>query len=348
MAGKIRVLVVDDSFLMRKILSDIINSDPDLEVIEKAKDGKEALEKMLSLQPDVTTLDVNLPVMDGLSVLEEAMKKQFVRVIMLSAYTRSGASATIRALELGAIDCIAKPSGEISLDLKKLKEEIVSKIKIAAKAEINKYIYPVPQSAGERALEHLYKVVVIAASTGGPKVVLDIMQSIPGDVGAALLIIQHMPEGFTMSFAERICWQSQLKTKEAEDGDMLVPGKAFVAPAGLHLVLEKTGDGVRIRLNQEPRVNFVRPSADVTMFSAADIFGKDTIGVILTGMGRDGADGAKRIKEKGGKVIIQNMETSVVWGMPKAVYDAGLADKILPVEEVPAAILEFVGNTAGS
>jgi two-component system chemotaxis response regulator CheB len=347
-AGKIRVLIVDDSFLMRKILSDIVNSDPELEVIEKAKDGKEALEKIFALQPDVTTLDVNLPVMDGLTVLEEAMKKQFVRVIMLSAYTRSGASATIRALELGAIDCIAKPSGEISLDLKKLKEEIISKIKIAAKVESNKYIYAAAQPAVERAPGHAYKVVIIAASTGGPKVVLDLMQSIPGDVGAAFLIIQHMPEGFTMSFAERICWQSQLKTKEAEDGDELAPGKAYVAPAGSHLVLEKNGDKVRIRLNQEPRINFVRPAADVTMMSAADIFGRDTLGVVLTGMGRDGADGAKRIKEKGGNVIIQNMETSVVWGMPKAVFDAGLADKVLPVEEVPAAIIEYVGNASGN
>ncbi|MDD2703132.1 MAG: response regulator, partial [Candidatus Omnitrophica bacterium] len=191
MAGKIRVLIVDDSFLMRKILSDIINSDPELEVIEKAKDGKEALEKMLALQPDVTTLDVNLSGMDGLSVLEEAMKKQFVRVIMLSAYTRSGTSATIKALELGAMDCIAKPSGEISLDLKKLREEILSKIKIAAKAGVNKYIYPVSRPAEERPPEHAYKVVIIAASTGGPRVVLDVMQGIPGNVGAVILVIQH-------------------------------------------------------------------------------------------------------------------------------------------------------------
>jgi two-component system chemotaxis response regulator CheB len=342
-AGKIRVLIVDDSFLMRKILSDIVNSDPELEVIEKAKDGKEALEKMLALQPDVTTLDVNLPVMDGLTVLEEVMKKQFLRVIMLSAYTRSGASATIKALELGAIDCIAKPSGEISLDLKKLREEIISKIKIAAKVEFNRYMSSPTQPAPGRVREHGYKVVVIAASTGGPKVVLDVMQNMPGDMGAAILIIQHMPEGFTMSFAERISWQSQVKTKEAEDGDELAPGKAFVAPAGFHMGLEKNGGKVVIRLNQEPLVNFVRPAADVTMVSAANIFGKDTIGVVLTGMGRDGADGAKRIKEKGGIVIIQNMETSVVWGMPKAVYDAGLADKVLPVEEVPAAILDYVG-----
>lgn len=348
MAGKIRVLIVDDSFLMRKILSDIVNSDPELEVIEKAKDGKEALEKMLALQPDVTTLDVNLPVMDGLCVLEEAMKKQFVRVIMLSAYTRGGASATIKALELGAIDCIAKPSGEISLDLKRLKEEILSKIKIAAKVEGNKYTYSVPQSSGQRAREHAFKVIVIAASTGGPKAVLDVMQHMPGDLGAAILIIQHMPEGFTMSFAERISWQSLVKTKEAEDGDELAPGKAFVAPAGSHMVLEKNAGKVLIRLNQEPRVNFVRPSADVTMVSAADIFGQDTMGVVLSGMGRDGADGAGRIKEKGGSVIIQNMETSVVWGMPKAVYDAGLADKVLPVEEVSAAIVKYAGSVAGN
>lgn len=348
--GKVRVLVVDDSFLMRKMISDIVNSDPGLEVIDKADNGKEALNKILSLSPDVVTLDVNLPLMDGISVLEQIMSKKPTRIIMISAHTKRGAESTIRALELGAVDFISKPSGEISLDLPELKEEIISKIKLASGVKIDKFVSVsvapsltlTPQVKVKR-LAVLKKLVVIAASTGGPKAILEIMQNIPYDVPAAFLIVQHMPKGFTSSFAERISWQSELKAKEATEGDIILPGRVFVAPAGYHLILGRQNEQfLTVKLNQDILVNFVRPSADITMISAAEAFGNDVIAVILTGMGKDGLQGARQIKGKGGVIIVQDEATSVIWGMPKVIYEAGLADKVLPLSEIPAAITEEI------
>lgn len=349
MKTKIRVLVVDDSLLMRKIISDMINSDDDLEVIDKAKDGKEALEKIFQLKPDVVTLDVNLPLLNGIEVLKEIMKRHPTRVIMLSAYTQPGAGATIKALELGAVDFVAKPSGEVSLDLHRLKEEIIHKVKIAAQIDLNKYLFtlkrqPIILERTEK-LPTIRKVVVIGASTGGPKAVLEIMQNIPAGISAAFIIIQHMPEGFTLSFAERISWQSNIKTKEAEDGDLIFANKAYVAPAGYHLRLIKEANQIKAKLTQEDPVNFVRPSVDVTLSSVAEIVGKDTVAVILSGMGKDGLEGVRKVKEKGGFVIVQDELTSVIWGMPKSVAEAGLADVILPVFEIPQAIVEVVEKT---
>ncbi|MBU1998177.1 MAG: chemotaxis response regulator protein-glutamate methylesterase [Candidatus Omnitrophota bacterium] len=342
MDERIHVLVVDDSFLMRKVISDIINSDPALEVIGKAKDGKDAIEKTFSLKPDVVTLDVNLPLLDGLSVLEQIMKKQPTPVVMLSAYTRSGTSATIKALELGAVDFIAKPSGEISLDLGKLKEEIINKVKMAAKIASDKFTITAKPFVKDDAITDLKKVVVIGASTGGPKAVLDIIQCIPANIQAAFIIVQHMPKGFTLTFAERISWQSGIKAKEAEEGDVIISSKVYVAPAGYHMVLEKEHGLVRVRLTDDPLVNFVRPSIDVTMQSVVDIFGKDTLGVVLTGMGKDGLEGARSIKDKGGLIIVQDESTSVIWGMPKVIVDARLADKVLKLSEIPKAIIEHI------
>lgn len=346
-SSKIRVLVVDDSLLMRNIISDSIASDTGLEVIGKAKNGPEALEKIYTLKPDVVTLDINLPGIDGISILEEVMKKQPTRIVMLSAYTREGTTATMKALELGAIDFIAKPSGEISLDIYKLKDEIVSKVKLAAKVDLDKFLSSASGAKFERPKKKpvtITKLVIIGASTGGPKAVLDVMQEIKGGFPAAFLIVQHMPKGFTLSFAERISWQSGVKTKEAEDGDIVLADKAFVAPAGYHLGLEEENGCLKIRLNQEALVNFVRPSIDVTMSSAVDIFGKDIIGVILTGMGKDGLEGCRKIKEHGGTVIIQNEETSVVWGMPRAVSEAHLADKVLPISKIAEEIIKQINK----
>jgi two-component system, chemotaxis family, protein-glutamate methylesterase/glutaminase len=349
MDKKIKVLVVDDSFLMRKIISDIINSDPDLEVIGKAKDGQEALEKIAGLSPDVVTLDINLPVVDGIDVLEKVMKTHPTRIIMFSAYSRSGANATIRALELGAVDFIAKPAGEISLGLDKLRDEILTKIKTAAGINLDKYLIAASGGAAAPARPAkavIKKLVVIGASTGGPKAILDIMQGMGDNLSACFIIVQHMPKGFTLSFAERISWQSGMRAKEAEEGDELGAGKVFVAPAGYHMTIDRDHDSVRVRLNQDPMVNFVRPSIDVTMFSAAEVFGKDCIAVILTGMGKDGAEGSKKIKEAGGTVIIQDEKSSVVWGMPRSVFKEGIVDEVLPVSDIPQAISRHVGTAS--
>ncbi len=343
MENKTTVLVVDDSFLMRKIISDIINSDPNLEVIGKAKDGQEALDKIAALKPDVVTLDINLPIVDGIDVLAQIMKTRPTRVIMFSAYSRTGASATIKALELGAVDFIAKPAGEISLGLDKLKDEIITKIRLAALVNLEGYLPKEPAEISRRvARSDIKNLVVVGASTGGPKAILELVQGLDEHLPVCYLIVQHMPKGFTMSFAERISWQSGLRAKEAEDGDELMVGKIFVAPAGYHMILEKDGNSVRLRLNQDPLVNFVRPSIDVTMLSAARIFGRDVIGVVLTGMGKDGAEGSRAIKEAGGKVIIQDEKTSVVWGMPRSVFKEGVADDVLPVHDIPKAIIKYM------
>lgn len=347
MEKKIRVLVVDDSLLMRRVISDTINNDPALEVIDKAKNGQEALEKIFNLKPDVVTLDVNLPVIDGITVLEKIMQKQPTRVIMISAYTREGTTATMKALELGAVDFVAKPSGEVSLDIYKLKDEIISKIKLAAKIDLDRFLSTITSSEAYqlpriKLFPAIKKLVVIGASTGGPKAVLDVMQALPAGLPAAFLIVQHMPKGFTLSFAERISWQSKIKTKEAEDGDIVLADKAYVAPAGYHMLLEKQEDRLKVRLNQDALVNYVRPSVDVTLNSAVKLFGKNVISVILSGMGKDGLEGCRKIKEKGGVVIAQDEETSVVWGMPKAVSDAGLADIVLPVAEIAGQIVNEI------
>ncbi|MFA6384275.1 MAG: chemotaxis response regulator protein-glutamate methylesterase [Candidatus Omnitrophota bacterium] len=345
MDRKISVLVVDDSFLMRKIISDIIDSDPDLEVVGKAKDGQDALNKIGSLKPDVVTLDINLPVVDGIDVLGKVMKTCPTRIIMFSAYSRSGASATMRALELGAVDFIAKPSGEISLGLDKLRDEILTKIKLAAGVNLDEYSASASGAGMAEVLPSkvaISNLVVIGASTGGPKAIMEIMQGLNENLDACFLIVQHMPKGFTMSFAERISWQSGMRAKEAEEGDELTGGKIYVAPAGYHLTLNRGSDGVRIHLNQDPLVNFVRPSIDVTMCSAAEVFGRDCMGIILTGMGKDGADGARKIKEAGGKIIIQDEKSSVVWGMPRAVFKEGVVDEVLPISDISQAIMRHI------
>jgi two-component system chemotaxis response regulator CheB len=272
---------------------------------------------------------------------------------MLSAYTQQGAAATITALELGAVDFIAKPSGEISLDLHRLKDEILSKVKLAAEIDWEDFLATlklpiVPKPRIELKPFEIKKLVVIGASTGGPRAILQIMQAIPQDIPASFLIVQHMPEGFTLSFAERISWESRIKAKEAEDGDFVLRGKAYVAPAGFHMELKKfwdeEGSKLQIGLNQNPLVNFVRPSVNVTMNSASEVFGSNVIGVVLTGMGKDGLEGARKIKESGGFLITQDKSTSVVWGMPKVVIDEGLADCILPLSDIPAAIIKNIGR----
>jgi two-component system, chemotaxis family, protein-glutamate methylesterase/glutaminase len=346
MMDKVKVLVVDDSFLMRRIISDIVNSDPHLEVVGRAKDGREALEKVAALNPDVVTLDINLPEKNGIDVLKEIMKTRPTRVIMLSAYTRAGASATIRALELGAVDFIAKPSGEISLGLEKLRSEIIEKIKLAANFDLDKYLSVFTadgiRPAVEEKIAGVKRLVIIGASTGGPKAILTIMKSIPVDIKAAFLIVQHMPKGFTLSFAERIAWETGIRAKEAEEGDAVESGRVFVAPAGSHLIFVRENGQVKVKLTQDPLVNFVRPSIDVSMISAVSIFGRDILGVILTGMGKDGLEGSRKIKEAGGKVYIQDEESSVVWGMPGSVSKAGLTDGIVPLSQIAEVIVKNI------
>jgi two-component system chemotaxis response regulator CheB len=341
---KIRVFIVEDSVLMQKVLKDILSSSSDIEVVGSARLGKEALELIPQLNPDVITLDVNLPDISGLTVLNELMQKHPVKVVMLSAYTQKGADFTFKALEAGALDFIPKPSGEISLDLYNFKEEIISKIKLVGEIELEKALSVIKKKVSLKETLTIDKIVVIGASTGGPKAILEIMSNLPQGIEASFLIVQHMPYGFTKSFAERLSWYSPIKIKEAEDGEVIVKGAGYVAPSGFHMIIEKDEqEGVyRVRLDETPLVNYVRPAVDITMQSVAEIFDGKIIGVILTGMGKDGLEGAKAIKIKGGKIIAQDESSCVVYGMSKAVVEAKLADSVVPLSLISKVIVDYL------
>ena len=342
---------------MQKMIEEIVSSDPGLEVIDKAKNGEEAIEKISRLRPDVVTLDINIPHPDGFSVLKEVMKRNPTRIVVLSGHTPQVGPDMMQALALGAIDFIPKPSGEISLDIDKLKEQIISKIKIAAEVDLKKFLLNLrlsrfdtvkPQTEIAASVE-LKKLVIIGASTGGPNAILQIMRNIPPTLPAAFLIVQHMPEGFVLSFAERISLESKIKAKEAQQGDIVLAGKAYVAAAGYHMAVERTAhninNGLRIKLTQGPPVNFVRPSVTVTLESAALAFCPNVIGVILTGIGKDGLDGAREVKKRGGVMIAQDQATSIIFGMPKVVIDEGLADDVVPIDKIARKIIQNVNGS---
>jgi two-component system chemotaxis response regulator CheB len=342
--NKINVFIVEDSLLMQKVIEDTLQSDSQIVVVGKAKTGKEALENIPRLRPDVVTMDVNLPDMSGLVVLKELMAVSPVRVVMLSAYTSKGAQTTVQALELGAVDFIPKPSGEESSDLLAYKDKITAKIKMVAEIDLKKTVLD-GQGKEENKELAIKNLVVIGASTGGPKVILDVMSRMPFGLDTAFLIIQHMPKGFTKSFAERISWRTHVKTKEAEDGDLMMNGAAFVAPSGYHMIIEKIAQSRNrycLRLDETPLVNYVRPAVDVTMRSAAEVFSGKIIGVVLTGMGKDGMEGARAIKKAGGKIIAQSEPSCVIYGMPKAVVEGGFSDEVLPFEKIPGKIIEYL------
>jgi len=329
---RIKVFVVEDSIFMRNVISDIINSDPQLQVIDTARDGEEALSKLDYLEPDVITLDIEMPRMDGLSVLKQIMKRKPKPVIMLSALTKEGAIYTLKALEYGAVDYISKPSGNISLDLHTIKDEIISKIKMAASANLSKLKI---KSINIEPCELADNVVAMGASTGGPQALTYILASLPQSI-PPILIVQHMPEGFTRLFAERLDRLCKFRVKEAEEGDYISKELALIAPGGFHMTVSKTG---RIILDRTPPIHGVRPAVDPTMTSVARSYRSRAIGVLLTGMGRDGAYGMRKIKEHGGVTIAQDEKTSVVFGMPKAAIDEGCVDVVLPLHKIPIEIM---------
>lgn len=332
----IRVLVVDDSALMRKMIKNFIDSDPELTVVGTAFDGVDALEKIRTLSPQVVTLDVNMPRMDGLETLKIIMERHPIPVIMLSSITQEGADTTFKALEYGAVDYVTKPSGEISLDIEKVKEELLTKIKTAAKAKIVKHerIQPMMPLLQRRLKE---KVVLIGASTGGPPAIEKILSSLPENV-PPILIVQHMPPGFTKSFAKRLNGLCSLAVKEAEEGDDLRLGQALLAPGGYHMIV---GKDKKVHLDESPPVHGVRPAVDPMMKTAAEVFRSETIGVLLTGMGRDGALGMKEIKKYGGRTIVQDEASCTVFGMPKAAIEEGCVDEILPLSTIPKEIIRL-------
>lgn len=355
---KIRVLVADDSAFMRKVLTDIVNSDEGLEVVATARNGQDALQKALCMEPDVITLDVEMPLMDGIRTLEKIMEVKPVPVIMLSALTQEGALSTLAALEKGAVDFIAKPGGSISLEIGKVKEEIIDKIKTSAnispariKNTLKKFQLPFYSPNYEILKEerkcsfsdHDYSMVAIGTSTGGPKALHQVMSGLERGLNAAFFIVQHMPPGFTKSLAQRLDSISPLIVKEAEDGELVEKGTAYVAPGDYHMEVIGQRKDLYIRLTQNPQVNGHRPAVDTMMYSLSKL-SLPKVGVIMTGMGSDGALGIKALKDVGAVTVGQNSETCVVYGMPKSAVQLGVVDFEVPLHHIAGYIMKALRN----
>lgn len=348
----IRIFIADDSAFMRKILSDLFMSQPDFNVLGTARNGKEAVEKIRILKPDLITMDVNMPVMDGISALEAIMKEMPTPVVMVSSLTKNGAEATVRALSLGAVDFIEKMSGPIP-KIELIKTVILDKCRAAVCANVQKKISPIvkkppvfqsvePKRIGSAGFGSVpEKIIAIGTSTGGPRALQHVITKLPRSLPCGVVIVQHMPPGFTRSLAERLNSLSEVAVKEAEDNDIVGPGKVFIAPGNYHITVQQQGDKRVIKLNQDPPLASHRPAVDV-LFDSVAKFGNKVVAAIFTGMGSDGAKGMKKIKENGGFSIAENESTAVVYGMPKAVVDLGLADQVLPIEKIADALVQAV------
>jgi two-component system, chemotaxis family, protein-glutamate methylesterase/glutaminase len=344
----IKVLVVDDSAFMRLSLSRRLATDSGLDVVGTAIDGYDALEKVAALRPDVVTMDVEMPGLDGLGALAQIMAEHPVPVIMVSSLTSEGTETTVRALTLGAVDFIAKPTRLSGNE--QLINDLAVKIRQAAGIRVRRQTGPgarraanVTEKAILRPMLASDTVLAIGSSTGGPGALRQLMTDLSGNLNAAILIVQHMPPGFTRSLADRLNDFSAWTVKEAAAGDRLMVGQALVAPGGLHMTVNARGE---IGLNSDPPVNNVRPAVDVMMKSVVEAFGRRVNGVILTGMGHDGTDGALLIKNAGGQVIVEAEATCAVYGMPRSVVEAGAADIIAPLPEIAGQILQAL--TKGS
>jgi len=350
MQKNIRVLVVDDSIFMRSIITDILNSDEEIEVVGTASNGYEAIEKVKQLNPDVITLDIEMPVMDGLSCLKELKGKKGCSVVMLSSLTLEGAKATIQALEYGAIDFITKPTNIFGISAEDKKREIIEKVKVAKHAKVKSSQaltdnIIIKNKTRIKKSKEIRKIIAIGTSTGGPRALQDVIPQIPGDIPAAVLIVQHMPPGFTKSLAARLDSISQITVKEAEDGDIVQAGYAYIAPGDYHMTFERLEqDNLKIILSKKPPVGGLRPSVDVMMNSLSETGLKNIIAVIMTGMGSDGSEGIKKIKaENNGYIIAQDKESCVVYGMPAAAYRTGVVDSVVPLKSIAKEIMKNVG-----
>jgi two-component system, chemotaxis family, protein-glutamate methylesterase/glutaminase len=342
----IKVLVVDDSAFMRYAISHHLEGHPQIQVVGAARNGIEALDLIQKLNPDVITMDIEMPQMDGITALREIMK-QFPRpVIMLSSETQEGSELTITSLTIGAVDFVAKPAQSVNIN--EVMDDVTEKIISAASIKIKPASGLVKEGISQvgkkpkslvRPLGHDDPIVLIGASTGGPKALNVVFSSIPSDFPAATVIVQHMPNGFTHSLAERLNSQSSLLVQEAREGDRLEIGKALLAPGGFHMVFNSRG---QVSLNQNPTVHGVRPAVDVTLTSLVQCFGKRVTVAILTGMGNDGINGATLLHGLGGTVIAEHESSCVVYGMPRSVVEAGLADTVVPIEDVARTIYRQV------
>jgi two-component system chemotaxis response regulator CheB len=361
---KTRVLVVDDSAFMRKVLSGIVASDPHMEVCGEARDGRDAVTQTEALKPDVVSMDINMPHMDGLEAIEIIMSSNPRPILIVSSESREGAEVTLRGLQLGAIDFVAKPmGGGVDLDLSSVREEICRKLKMASKVRVvrtatrskpaNEAASSVKTEAAASFAQDLqngkaasaavaaarssgkFPIVVMASSTGGPATLMKLAPYFPKDFPGAVILVQHMPGNFTEQFSKQLAEVSSIRIKEAESGEIIVPGQLYVCPGSHHLRVSPTG---RILLDDGPRIGGYRPCADVALESAADYAGPMTVGVILTGMGNDGAKGVQAVRAAGGHSIAQDESTAVIFGMPQEAISTGAIDLVLPMESIYRAI----------
>jgi two-component system, chemotaxis family, protein-glutamate methylesterase/glutaminase len=343
MSKKIRVLVTDDSLFMRAAIAKTLANYPQFEVVGQAKDGKDALDQIAKLKPDVVTMDFNMPGMNGAETVRAIMASHPTPVVMFSAHTKQGGKETFEALASGAIDFVTKPSGEVSIDLSKTADELVRKLTAAATAKPRvpmAFAHPPARPSGPIAMPKagpvslsgsLPRLGLIAVSTGGPAALSEVVPALPADLRLAIVIVQHMPAHFTEALAERLNAMSRVGVHEAREGDRPMPGTVLIAPGDRHLEFDDRGAVV---LSDGPMVNGCRPAADVTMLSAVKVYGRRCNGVVMTGMGKDGAAGITAIKKADGKTCAQDQATSMIFGMPKAAADTGMIDEVVPLNEI--------------
>ena len=351
---KIKVLIVDDSALIRSIMKEIINSQPDMEVVGAAPDPLVARELIKQTNPDVLTLDVEMPKMDGLEFLEKLMRLRPMPVLMVSSLTERGSEITLRALELGAVDFVTKPKMSIESGMHEYAETIADKIRAAARARVKARTVSTQDGSGSgkplpqigNPLTSSEKLIIIGASTGGTEAIKDFLLQMPSDC-PGILITQHMPEGFTRSFAKRLDGLCKISVNEAAGNERILPGHAYIAPGHSHLLLARSGANYVTQLDTGPPVNRHRPSVDVLFGSAAKFAGKNAVGVIMTGMGKDGAFGMLQMKQAGAHNFAQDEASCVVFGMPREAIAVGATDEVAPLHELPTKVLAYLTAHGG-
>ena len=351
----IRVLVADDSAFMRKLLTDLFLAAPDFEVVDTARNGQDAIEKVKQYKPDLVTMDVEMPILNGLQALEAIMRESPVPVVMISSLTKEGADTTVKALALGAVDFVAKAGGAIS-SITSIQDDILRVCRDAVKANIKTLTaggsanmlshintsrpMPLKNTGGTPGAQ---KLVAIGTSTGGPKALQEVITRLPGNLPCGIVVVQHMPPGFTKSLSERLNSLSELVVKEAEQQDEIKPGHVYIAPGDYHMAVGRDAAGhAFIKLSQGPPVGGHRPAVDPMFASVAAAFGRNTVAVLMTGMGQDGAKGMEIIKKQQGWNIAEDQSTAVVYGMPKAAVDLGVVDRVVPLTSIPNEIVRAV------
>ncbi len=341
---KIRILIVDDSAVVRSLLTRILGSDPELEVVGTAQDPYVAREKLIELKPDVMTLDIEMPRMDGITFLEKVMAAMPIRTIIISSLAKSQSEMALRALEMGAVDVFTKPAINVMDSLEQIKNDLCQRVKAVARANISlvaqtkSQVAETPHFAKKSLGQTTHQILALSASTGGTEALKVLLRHLPPDIPGTV-VVQHMPPVFTKSFAENLDRICSFEVKEAEEGDRVKPGLVLIAPGNFHMELTRSGAYYYVKLHQEPAMHGVRPAADYLLRSVAKVAGKNAVGVILTGMGRDGAQGMLEMHQAGAYNIAQDEASCVVFGMPKMAIEAGGIDKVLPLDQIAGALI---------